>query len=137
MVPSMQWFRRLRLIRQWLLALYVLSMASLGFAHQALILPAPAPDLSAYVLPDGTLPVVCTPDMGDAPAGSLPHLNAALCDACLLSAAPGLLPCAGVLPPQRVAAAATARFTVVAQHLVPHRGFIAHLRGPPRASRAA
>jgi hypothetical protein len=73
--------------RQILLALYVLAMASLGFAHRPLAL-GQAPDLSAYALPDGSLPEICR----TGGAGSLPgkvHAGAA-CDACLMTAAPGL-----------------------------------------------
>jgi len=45
-------------------------------------------DLSAYALPDGTLPLLCSSALG----GSGPRTrSAAVCDSCLLTAAPGLV----------------------------------------------
>lgn len=85
---SMRPFRQSKVIRSLLLALYALAMVTIGLAHRPMALEQ-APDLSAYVLPDGSLPEICR----TSGAGTLPgkaHAGAA-CDACLLTAGPGLL----------------------------------------------
>lgn len=86
--------RRLRInmiARHFLLAFYVLAAVTVGFAHRPLALASGA-DLAAYALPDGTLPVIC--GTGSTEPGSLPAKRhaGAVCDACLLTSAPGLLP---------------------------------------------
>ena len=76
-------------IRVLLLCLYVLASLGVGFSHGALRLPGP--DLSAFVLPDGTLPIICSTNKktngeeSDRTAAHQPR-----CDACMLTAAPGL-----------------------------------------------
>lgn len=81
---------RTQTIRSWVLALYALASFGMGFAHKRLEIPLTTPDLSAYALPDGTLPVLClTPKGGDPGAPSHVH---APCQACLLTSAPGLPP---------------------------------------------
>lgn len=83
----MRGLRRNILARQLLLALYVLAMSTLGFAHQPLH-ASNAPDLSAYALPDGTLPVLCL--TGDGDGSKTPSHASSACQACLLISAPGL-----------------------------------------------
>lgn len=73
--------------RQLLLALYVLAMSTLGFAHKPLQ-ASEAQDLSAYALPDGTLPDLCLTGGGD--GSKAPARASATCQACLLISAPGL-----------------------------------------------
>ena len=83
-------WRRTQTIRSWVLVLYALASLGMGFAHKRLEIPITTPDLSAYALPDGTLPVLClTPTGGDPGAPSHVH---APCQACLLTSAPGLPP---------------------------------------------
>lgn len=81
---------RIRLLGLWFAAIYVAASAMAGFAHTPIVTrdAAPAIDLSAYVLPDGTVPVICIygPADEDAPQAG----GHRLCDACLLTAAPGL-----------------------------------------------
>ena len=75
-------------------ALYALAMVLLGFAHRPIATASdPRIDLAAYVLSDGALPPICgqTGDQVPGPAAKSAH-----CDACALSAAPGL-----VLPPDQ------------------------------------
>lgn len=75
-------------------ALYALAMLLLGFAHQPAALPRPPIDLSAFALPDGSLPEFCPGSRDDsgAIAGVL------VCDACLLVHGGGLLPTPVALP---------------------------------------
>jgi len=75
-----------------LLALYVLAVATLGFAHKPISFskvsgPA-ATDLASFAMPDGSLPEICRIGGAGAP-GNTHHVGAA-CAACLLTAAPGL-----------------------------------------------
>ncbi len=71
----------------WVLAVRAFCAVSLmlaAFAHKPLVLPAYADaDLSAYVLPDGTLPVLCQTDFdGDGkPDGVSGH-----CEFCRIAA---------------------------------------------------
>jgi hypothetical protein len=75
--------------------LYGLAMLLMPVAHR----PArqATPDLAAYALPDGTIPLLCSPQSGKpgAPSGR----SVAVCDACLLTAAPGLIIAGLVLTP--------------------------------------
>jgi hypothetical protein len=74
-------------------ALYALAMATSGFAHRPIAAPLDQSiELAAYALPDGSLPPLCAHDEG-APADDS-HAAASHCDACALSAAPGLAPVA-------------------------------------------
>lgn len=90
--------RRQVLARLAIAALYALAMASLPFAHRQPATAA-APDLSAYALPDGTLPILCTTN----PNGSgKSQQGSGTCDACRLTSAPGLvLPALAALPPPK------------------------------------
>jgi hypothetical protein len=81
----MRRMRRNITARKALLAFYVLAVVTLGFAHLPLAIPQN--DLAAYALPDGTLPIICGAGSGSAPGKQ--HAGAT-CDACLLTAAPGL-----------------------------------------------
>ena len=81
----------------WLVAaLYALAVTASGLAHQPISGSAAASivqtiDLAAYAMPDGSIPALCLHDDG-APAGET-HASQR-CDACALSAAPGLAPVA-------------------------------------------
>ena len=75
-------------------ALYALAMLLVGFAHVPLATGAErGPDLSAYALPDGTLPVFCATE-GTGPDQPAARHGPQMCDACLVTAAPGLVPMA-------------------------------------------
>ena len=118
-----------KLVRSWVAALYALSMLLLGFAHVPVVgaaQPAP-PDLSAYVLPDGSLPSICGSNQ------EKDHVNGVMCDACLLTVSPGLL--SAGLTACRSAFSKTVPFTrpLHAALTLRHAAFVAHLRGPPRA----
>lgn len=73
-------------LRAAIVALYGLAMVLLPYAHRHLSLDA-EPDLSAFVLPDGTLPLLCK---SNAPGGNKAS-RSWTCDACRLTAAPGLV----------------------------------------------
>lgn len=113
-----------------LAALYALALVLLGFAHR----PPPAAsdfrvDLAAYAMPDGSLPTLCG---GAGDAGSGQSTASVHCEACALSAAPGL---AGA--PQVFVVAPTVR--TVALHArdpgqyVPPTRHAPSSRGPPLA----
>ena len=76
-------------MRVWLVTLYALSAVLMGFAHHHAHANA-KPDMSAYTLPDGTVPVICF-GMGDGsdkgPPGKL-----TICEACLAMAGASLPP---------------------------------------------
>jgi len=71
--------------RLFIAVLYGLAMLLMPLAHRPV--RQSAPDLSAYELPDGTLPLLCSPAKG----GGSRSQSIAVCDACLLTAAPGLI----------------------------------------------
>jgi hypothetical protein len=110
-------------------ALYGLAMLLMPLAHRPLNL-GQSPDLSAFALPDGTIPDLCTtaPGKGGKPGG-----RSTVCDACLLTCAPGLV-IAGleVMP---VVASAPVRLGSRFQMLVVARRFVtaARPRAPPHA----
>lgn len=65
--------------------LCALALVFVAFAHQPVSAASAQPDLSAYTLPDGTLPVLCLTDSGDTDHHkSAWHGNG--CEACRLSA---------------------------------------------------
>jgi hypothetical protein len=84
------------LARTVLLA-YVLAAVFAGFGHSpGRFVTAAASERAQFALPDGTVPTLC----GD--PDSPGKADRSLCDACRLSAAPGLPPIAGLgFPPVR------------------------------------
>lgn len=67
--------------------LCVLAMLFVGFAHQPAAMAVDAPfDVSAYALPDGSLPILCVSDNGSQNDKDK-HLFAQGCEACRISAA--------------------------------------------------
>lgn len=116
----------------WVVALYALAMATLGFAHKP-VAPAAgsysALEMAAYALPDGTPPDLCLTDHDrKGPQGAA----AGHCDACALSHAPGLVPPAQAAMPAQVS-------TRIAGWIDPSGQFAPALqrgptsRGPPLA----
>jgi hypothetical protein len=101
-----------------------LALLFVAFAHQPVSLASAQPDLSAYTLPDGSLPVLCLTDSNDTD-----HHNSAWhgkgCEACRLSASV-ILP----VPP-----AASGRKIEPLQSLAIRReaALIARLAYPPSA----
>ena len=71
-------------------ALYALASLLLVAGHQPGAAKA-APDLSAFTLPDGTTPVLCT---ADGPTDNHDDVESSGCEACRLTVAPGLGPVA-------------------------------------------
>lgn len=126
----MQWLRRQMWMRQWLMASYVLATALLGFAHHAVAAPQPRTpvNLSDYTLPDGSLPSFCLDDAGRRDDRTIAKT---LCDACLLTAAGGLV--AGDTVPAAHLAGSTERlrFPADVSRRDSRPAHVAHLRGPP------
>lgn len=68
--------------------LCALAFLLLGFAHKPPVVdvgPIPASEIAAYILPDGTLPVLCLPsEVGTAKQDH--HESGNFCEACRLAA---------------------------------------------------
>ncbi|HMN72017.1 MAG TPA: hypothetical protein PKA55_09140 [Rhodoblastus sp.] len=113
----------------WIVALYALAIATLGFAHKPVAAPAlTAAELAAYALPDGTLPDLCLTGHGQSPDSAV----ADHCDACALSHAPGLAAPAQVCLPAATPTRIAFRIDPAGQFSPsPQRGPTS--RGPPRA----
>ena len=124
---------RVRSIRLVAAACLALTTMLVGFAHRPLTFAAMPVDLSAYRLPDGTLIDLCHVDFDDGVVP--PHdSRARVCDACLLTGAPGLGGPAEIGLPVRVGVAVVA--TVVSAQVAegePTRAPVS--RGPPRDAR--
>jgi len=122
-------------MRLWLVALYALAMATAGFAHR----PMPEPprdgaDIGAIIAADGSFAPYCVSDGGNPDRPHPALASGSPCEACLLTAAPGLTACStasSVAPPQTapqiIAATAVRRVFGRDSH-------VAHLRGPPALS---
>ncbi|MCA3625920.1 MAG: hypothetical protein IOC49_01650 [Methylobacterium sp.] len=83
------------MMRVWLVVLYALSATVMGFAHHHAHANS-KPDMSAYMLPDGTVPVICF-GMGDGSDKGTPG-KLTICDACLAMAGANLPPpCPAIL----------------------------------------
>jgi hypothetical protein len=122
--------RTFRTFRIWVAALYALSMAMLGFAHAmpARLSSAAGADLAAYVLPDGSVPSLCI--SGENPGKQM--AAGQVCDACLLTASPGLPISSVGEPPLPLAPATPARLVAVDRGCTgTSTGLVPHLRGPP------
>jgi hypothetical protein len=124
---SMRGSFRAPVLRCTLLVLYVLASLSLPLAHRPIQAAIPA-ELAQYVLPDGTLPVICGQALPGAPGQG--QKRAAVCDACCLMSAPGLPPAADaafILPTASVRIAPMAELDIHYAVLVASLG----ARGPP------
>jgi hypothetical protein len=91
--PSRASHRRARGAIQGLLNLLcAVALLLVGSIHQLPARAASAPadvDLSEYVLPDGTVPVLCLSPSDDGSSSGTPHSHG--CEACRLAATPELL----------------------------------------------
>lgn len=87
---NVDWFRKIRGLKFVVIALYALAIVSLGFTHQTVSIAGYSPDLSVYALPDGSLPDICAGEMQTSDQQGIPqNASKGLCDACLLTSAPG------------------------------------------------
>ncbi|NSL73301.1 hypothetical protein C6Y62_15945 [Hyphomicrobium sulfonivorans] len=121
----MRAFRSIIATRKVLLALYVLAVTAIGFAHKPAV-ASKSLDAAFFTLPDGTLSFLCiTAGIG----GHSGTHAASPCEACLLAGAPGLPAPAGL----NVCAPMLVR-TLVPQNstrVVRCRGVHAQARAPP------
>ena len=86
---TMYWLTKYSTVRIAVLALYVLASIGVGFAHKNPY--AATGDLTISVLPDGTPLIICSTIKGSDTDKSAPaDIQSAQCEACLLTAAPGL-----------------------------------------------
>ncbi|WP_282606630.1 hypothetical protein [Pelagibius sp. Alg239-R121] len=88
---------RHRYLRFAVCVMYTLAMALMINGHQAPVAASSAAvsdiDLSGYALPDGSLPVLCLDASGSLKSDDL-VLVYGFCEACRLTAVPGLPTCA-------------------------------------------
>lgn len=126
--------RNLGHVRQWgLCVLCALAFLMLGFAHKPPVADAgqiPASEIAAYILPDGTLPVLCLPSQ-DGKAKHHGHETGSVCEACRLAAAtilPAPLDTLGIPVLHEIAHALTSA-TEQSARIAPRSGVSA--RGPP------
>lgn len=80
---------RVSVLRMVVVALYVLTSSLLGFAHQPASLSLAKNLPAEFMLPDGSYPDICGPDM-DTGGGSKALI---VCDACIITAG-SMLPAA-------------------------------------------
>lgn len=131
-VPPMPTDLRSRSLRLTLAALYALAMVVVGFAHRPVggfaAAGIPAAQSAAYVLPGGIVADLCATDA----AAPVHDAGTGVCDACLLTAAPGLVVAAA---PALPGAAGPVLEPVPAGHLAdPAARFAPVSRGPPSAT---
>ena len=107
--------------------LFALAVTLLGFAHKPIALASPTDiDLAAYAAPDGSLPPICGQTDGKGGAALFDHH----CDACALTASPGLPPAAqSCLPAPRARWLATRPIQVA--EVTPASLRAPTSRGPP------
>lgn len=133
-VRSLPYGLRSASLRAVVALIYALAAALVGFGHApgAVRAGSPAADLAALVLPDGTLPQLCLA-AGDDAGGTAGSRN--VCDACRLTAAPGLGPVPGLLatPPDRRAEPIAAGAVTAIE---PASAIAPRARGPPPPSAA-
>ena len=128
----MDWFRNLRRLRVLVIAFYALAIASLGFVHHTVSAAAPSQDLSAFVLPDGSLPDICAGDAQSSDQHGIPQgASKGLCDACLLTSAPGSVLSGDSWTPVRQAISRLPLWNGSAQLVDRAATHVPHLRGPP------
>lgn len=97
-------------------------LVALGFAHRPAAAPAMPMDISAYTLPDGTVPTICIPDEGTGKTGKEIGQR---CEACRISSA------AAVPTPSCDSADVTHRVEQIAFVLTPEH--FHRLNFPPNA----
>ena len=120
----------LRSTRLFVIALYVLAAVSVGFAHNTATIPATSVELATYILPDGSVPVICG-DVGnhDADQGSI-HASP-VCDACRLMAAAGMVSASECwISLRRSLPSFHSRITFDCVN-IGRCSLVPHLRGPP------
>ena len=127
---DMRLFRNLRLARLLVIAFYALATVSVGFAHKTATITSTSIDLTAYILPDGSAPVICG-DLGNHDADHGSKHTTPVCDACRLVAAPGMVSANECwVPVRRPLSSFHARVT--SDRVDAHRSsHVPHLRGPP------
>ena len=131
----MDWFRNLRRLRVLVIAFYALAIASLGFVHHTVSAAAPSQDLSAFVLPDGSLPDICAGEAQSSDQHGIPQsASKGLCDACLLTSAPGSVLSVECWTPVKQAVLRLLFQDASPQLVVRATAHVPHLRGPPTAA---
>lgn len=125
-------FKHIRALRVVVIAFYALAVCSLGFAHQTASIAASSLDLSAYALPDGSLPDICAGEAQSSDQHGIPQgASKGLCDACLLTSAPGTVLSADCWIPVKQTASRLLFRDKSPGRVVRAATHVPHLRGPP------
>lgn len=128
----MVWLRNLDGLKFLVIAFYALAIASLGIGHQTRANAAPSLDLAAYVLPDGSLPDVCAGDGQSSDQHGIPQgASKGLCDACLLTSAPGSVLSSDSWTPVKQTASRLLFGDISALRVIRAVAHVPPLRGPP------
>lgn len=77
-------------IRFWVTGFYLFAALIMGVGHRPLAITSDP--LAAFVLPDGSRPVLCLTTKALAPGETDAPVHVEHCDACSLASAPGLAP---------------------------------------------
>lgn len=134
--PAMLGVRKTSWIRVAVAIAYAAGMLLLPFSHRTVAAPSSPNDLVVYALPDGTVPVICR---SGRTAGSSDTSTPAtdkcpkVCDACRLTAAPGLGSVPAIPIALRSSVATTVRYWALAR--APENSdfpYDGQSRGPPR-----
>ncbi len=126
----MRLVRNLRLARLLVIVFYALAAVSVGFAHKSGTIAITSIDLSAYILPDGSVPVICG-DSGSQDSDHGSKHTGPTCDACRLVAAYGMVSANECWVPVRHPLSSF-HARVTSDRVDSRRSsHVPHLRGPP------
>ncbi|NSL73302.1 hypothetical protein C6Y62_15950 [Hyphomicrobium sulfonivorans] len=123
----MRSLRCLSTTRLIFVGLYSLAMLLLPLAHHPV--QYVAQDLTAFALPDGSLPILCVQPVDG--SDQSPASQQARCEACLLISAPGVLAAPAEVAATPLAIAKAAIACADSSSTTTHFDFIANPRAPP------
>ncbi len=122
--------RNLRSARLLVIAMYALAAVSVGFAHKIATITSTSIELTAYILPDGSVPVICG-DLGNYDVDHGSKHTSPVCDACRLVAAPGMVSANECWAPVRRPLSSLHARVTSDRVEIRRSSHVPHLRGPP------
>jgi hypothetical protein len=124
----MRLIRHCRSIRICVTVLYAIGVSALGLTHNTSSIASENYRISsAYALPDGSTPSICAGAKVDGTEKSVVKI----CDACLLTSSPGLLPVSASTIFELYSAPIQKSVYASHSNRIDRFGYVAHLRGPP------